>query len=151
MMRWSGVAVGTVACGLGASLAVRAAHIAYVENAGLVLGLGMLGGSRGIVVVNIVVCAALAAIALRRWWRPDRRLRGAALGLLIGGVASNLIEQAAFGGASDYVCLRFGALPTFSFNLADVALTAGTALLAIAIRRDPTSCKPSARARNRSS
>ena len=137
MMRWfAGVALGAVACGLGASVGVRAAGVAYVENSGLVFGLGMLGGTRGIVVVNIVVCTALAALALRRWWRPAGRLRGAALGLLIGGLASNLIEQATCGSACDYVCVQFGVWPAFSFNLADLALTTGAALLAVAIRSD---------------
>ena len=54
---------------------------------------------------------------------------GLALGLLVGGALSHVLETWARGEISDYVCLRFWP----PFNLADVALTAGAAALLSAL------------------
>jgi lipoprotein signal peptidase len=53
------------------------------------------------------------------------------LGLVLGGALSHTLETTARGSVCDYVCLRFWP----AFNLADVALAAGTASSAIVFAR----------------
>jgi len=50
----------------------------------------------------------------------------AALGLIVGGAAGNLLDRVRLGGAVDFI--RIGPLP--AFNLADVCIVAGAAVLA---------------------
>jgi signal peptidase II len=66
----------------------------------------------------------LAVVAVWEWrtWRPETRaLRAWAVGLVLGGAISNLVDRAFFGGVRDFIDLRF--IPVF--NLADTALTIG--------------------------
>jgi signal peptidase II len=71
-----------------------------------------------------LLAAPLVAVAV---WLPAARVP---VCLLLAGSASNLLEHAARGAITDYVCLR--GWP--AFNLADVALTAGAvSLLATAL------------------
>ena len=51
------------------------------------------------------------------------------VGLLLGGALSNWLEQAVRGSVSDYICLSFWP----AFNLADAAITAGAAGIAITV------------------
>ncbi|MBN2494033.1 MAG: signal peptidase II [Deltaproteobacteria bacterium] len=65
-----------------------------------------------------------------------------ALGLVLGGALANLVDRIARGGVVDYIHLHAGEwLDWATFNLADVAISAGSlALMAVVIRhwaRDP--------------
>lgn len=51
------------------------------------------------------------------------------VGLMIGGALSNWLEHAIRGSVSDYICLRFWP----AFNLADAAITAGAAGIALTL------------------
>jgi signal peptidase (SPase) II len=76
----------------------------------------------------IVVPMILYAIALA-WWRL--RLTWPAstgLGLFVGGAAANTSERLAFGGVIDYIPISWP--DAYLLNVADLAILAGTALLA---------------------
>lgn len=88
-----------------------------VENPGISFGLGS-SLATGTVV-------ALGAAALATAWYVLRSRAGVGLGLLLGGGLANLLDRVADGRVTDYVALG----PWPSFNLADVCIVAGAALL----------------------
>lgn len=66
-------------------------------------------------------------------WRVRSRLTALALGLVIGGAFGNAIDRLARGAVADFFYLHttlpVGPLANYVFNVADVAITAGVALL----------------------
>jgi signal peptidase II len=85
----------------------------------------------------------LAIIAgLGVWlWRAQSRLTAAALGLVIGGALGNVADRVARGAVADFFYLHttlpVGPLANYVFNVADVAITAGVALLLLESFRSP--------------
>jgi signal peptidase II len=80
---------------------------------------------------------ALKAVAVALLWiwlaRASSRISALALGLIVGGAIGNAIDRLAYGAVADFVLLHAeGATWRFNwyvFNLADVAIVAGVALL----------------------
>lgn len=97
----------------------------YVRNEGAAFGLFQ--GMNWILVVCavIVVCGALAYIFAHR---PQARIV-VALALIAGGATGNLIDRLLFGGVIDYI--DFKVWPVF--NLADMAIVAGSLLVMICV------------------
>ncbi len=66
-------------------------------------------------------------------WRAQSRLTAIALGLVVGGALGNAIDRLARGAVADFFYLHttlpVGPLANYVFNVADVAITAGVALL----------------------
>lgn len=73
-----------------------------------------------------VVLAGAVLLALRLQ-RSPRRL--ASLALVVGGGLSNWIDRAIHGSVVDFMNVGFGGLRTGIFNVADVAIVAGAAIL----------------------
>ncbi len=77
----------------------------------------------------------LATSALAVWlWRAPDRLSASALGLIVGGALGNAYDRYAYGAVADFFYFfldteRFGRLSWYVFNIADVAIVAGVALL----------------------
>jgi signal peptidase II len=87
--------------------------------------------------------------ALVYWlWRAQSRLTALALGLVIGGALGNALDRLARGAVADFFYLHttlpVGPLANYVFNLADVAITLGVALLLLESLRP--SGPPAARA-----
>jgi signal peptidase II len=61
--------------------------------------------------------------------RMTRALGAAALALIIGGALANALDRAARGAVADFFHLHYGSFSWYVFNLADVAIVAGVALL----------------------
>lgn len=83
---------------------------------------------------------ALLALAVLGWLyrrtAPTDRLQSLALALIAGGAAGNLLDRLRWaGGVVDFIDLGFGAHRFYTFNLADVGVTLGAALLAILLWR----------------
>lgn len=80
--------------------------------------------------VSLVVTAGLFI-----WlWREPDRLIASGLGLIVGGALGNAYDRYAYGAVADFFYLfldteRFGRLSWYVFNIADVAIVAGVALL----------------------
>lgn len=77
------------------------------------------------IVLTLVVLVAMA------WYVYRQRAslppgRAPALGLVLGGAVGNLADRLRFGSVTDFIDLRVWPV----FNLADIAITAGVALLA---------------------
>ena len=69
---------------------------------------------------------------------PADRVRAAALALVAGGAAGNLLDRLRTSrGVVDFIDVGIGAHRFYVFNLADVGVTTGAVLLALALWRSP--------------
>jgi signal peptidase II len=101
------------------------------HNSGVAFGLASGGGAR-LVVLTAVALAVVGYVFARHPTRPGVWV---AAGLLAGGALGNLADRVRADAVTDYV--QVGSWP--AFNLADVAVTAGVLLLALAYARDGAS------------
>jgi signal peptidase II len=78
-----------------------------------------------------LVAFKVVAIAALGYWlsRIETRLGALALGLIIGGAIGNGIDRVAYGAVADFFYFHVGTFSWYVFNLADVAIVAGVALL----------------------
>jgi len=87
----------------------------------------------------LLVAVGLAGSALFAWWlwRAERLVQALALGLIIGGALSNVIDRLAYGAVADFFLLHLGSFEWYVFNLADAWIVAGVVglLLAWAVER----------------
>ena len=71
-----------------------------------------------------------AVIFLLTWLaRTPTRLGAIALGLIIGGAIGNGIDGIAYGAVADFFYFHIGSFDWYVFNIADIAIVAGVALL----------------------
>lgn len=119
-----------------------------VLNHGAVFGIGQ---DKRIIFVLFTMVAILVALSVfARWTRADSRLAHVAIGLILAGGVGNLYDRIVFGAVRDFLHmfprwnLPFGwrwpgnATPEvfpWVFNVADVLLLAGMALLLICVHR----------------
>jgi signal peptidase II len=94
------------------------------HNTGVAFGLAG-GGGGALVLFTIAALAVVGVLFAREPTRPGMWL---AAGLLAGGALGNLADRIRAGAVTDYIDI--GSWP--NFNLADIAITVGVALLAIA-------------------
>ncbi|WP_136651115.1 signal peptidase II [Paracoccus aeridis] len=101
-------------------------NLVLVRNRGI--SFGMLGGVMpwwALTVVSLAIVAVLAA-----WlWRAQSRVLSVALGLVIGGALSNVLDRVRHGAVTDFLDFHFATHHWPAFNLADMAIVAGAALL----------------------
>jgi signal peptidase II len=77
------------------------------------------------IVLNLAICAIL-------WvWMSglNRPISAAAIGLVIGGALGNILDRLLYGAVADFFHLHWGSWSWYVFNLADLAIVAGVALL----------------------
>jgi signal peptidase II len=98
------------------------------HNSGVAFGLAIGGGTRPVVLTAI----ALLVVGYVFARNPTRPGMWVAAGLLAGGALGNLADRVRADAVTDYV--QVGSWP--AFNLADVAVTAGVLLLALAYARE---------------
>ena len=101
----------------------------FTQNFGVSLGL-LTAGSEGQRWALVGLTAAIALMVAVWLWRE--RLVGdiAALGLVLGGAAGNIIDRAGRGYVVDFLDLHFGSYrPFLIFNLADAAITVGVLIV----------------------
>ena len=107
-------------------------HFSYAENPGIAFGRLQEGGQFGRWMLSAL--AALAVVGLLLYFfrtrRTDDRLLGA-IALLLGGVAGNLTDRVRFGHVVDFIDVFIGSYQWPTFNVADAAICAGAALLAL--------------------
>ena len=113
------------------SLLYGVVRLQYVENPGAFLSLGADLPHTVRFLVFVVGAGAVLAAGLAFAVRSNHlgRWQKAAVLLAVGGGIGNLIDRVAHGAVVDFVSLGIGPLRTGIFNLADVAITGGLALL----------------------
>jgi signal peptidase II len=105
--------------------------LTLVHNRGIAFGLASDGGG---LLIALTAIALVFVVAL--FFRdPDRPGMWLATGLLVGGALGNLADRVRADAVTDYVDL----LSWPPFNLADVAITAGVAVLAASYARQSPS------------
>ncbi len=119
------------------SLAGDTLRLELASNPGgfLSLGAGLPAGVRGVLFFVLVPLglAVLCGLVLRASVGSAASLLG--LGMLAGGGVGNWLDRLAHDGAvTDFVSLGWGPLQTGIFNLADVTIVAGVALLLLGER-----------------
>ncbi len=123
-------------------LAVRAGiepgeRIDVIAGVGLVrarnegIAFGLFPGNRAVVATLTVVALAVIAGALVRFARQSLAVAFGG-GLLVGGSVGNLVDRLIHGGVTDFV--DFPAWP--AFNVADVGIVLGAAIIALGLLRD---------------
>ena len=119
-------------------------RLEYAENTGAFLSVGSAlpeWARTGLFQVGVgVALAVLAFVAFKYRW-TGLKLAGAAL-VFSGGV-SNLIDRIAQGHVVDFLSVGVGPLRTGIFNVADVAIMAGGALIALTARSSKESAHKS--------
>nr|WP_319390171.1 signal peptidase II [uncultured Cohaesibacter sp.] len=80
----------------------------------------------------LIGLAGVAAIVLALWiWRTRDRLTALALGLVMGGALGNGLDRILHGAVVDMFHFHVGSFSWYVFNLADVWIVIGAALLVI--------------------
>jgi len=111
-----------------------------IWNTGISYGLFQQGETGRWVLVGINV---LAALLFTVWLgRTTKRLEALALGLLIGGAIGNAVDRVVYGAVFDFVSLHAFGYRWYVFNLADVAVVVGVALLLYDVFLGPASKSP---------
>lgn len=78
----------------------------------------------------LVAINAAAALLFAVWLARTRRgFEAFALGLLIGGAIGNAVDRLVYGAVFDFISLHAFGLRWYVFNIADVAVVVGVALL----------------------
>ena len=115
------------------------ARLTYVQNRGAAFGiLSDADLPYQSVLFSIVSIIALGAIAVYAWKLPvTSRLPRAALALIMGGAAGNLLDRMRLGYVIDYVDVYWGRHHWPAFNVADSAISIGVGLLVLDILRSP--------------
>ena len=101
----------------------------YTRNSGIAFGL-LAGGRFPLWVFSVVAAAAVVVLFLRH-----ARLslaRHLSLALILGGAVGNLIDRVTTGEVVDFILLAWRGHEFPVFNVADVAVTSGVALFALA-------------------
>jgi len=124
------LAASTLAGVPGRSYLADMIRLEYAENPGGFLSLGahlspLLRTGLFTLVAGVILCATIIAALRLRW--TGRPLIG--LCLVFAGGASNLADRIAQGRAVDFMNVGLGTLRTGIFNVADVAIMAGVAIL----------------------
>jgi signal peptidase II len=109
-------------------------RLEYAENTGAFLSLGAKLPERARFWISTVGVAALLAWLL--WWAVRSQtaapVQAVAAALVVGGGLSNWIDRVVRDGrAIDFLNLGLGPVRTGIFNVADVAIVAGAAMLAL--------------------
>ena len=126
------IAISALADSPRISLASDTVRFELASNPGafLSLGAGLPSGLRHLVLLVLVplLLAVVCAVAVRSGFSSGWSLLG--LALVAGGGLANWIDRLQHGGAvTDFVSVGLGPLRTGIFNLADVSIVAGVALL----------------------
>jgi signal peptidase II len=94
-------------------------NLVYVRNDGAAWNL--LSG-HGIILILISASVLLLLVVYRRAFLEETLSHRILLGLMIGGIAGNLIDRIRFGWVTDFLDFQFGSYHYPSFNVADSAI-----------------------------
>jgi signal peptidase II len=94
-------------------------NLVYVRNDGAAWNL--LSG-HGIILILISMAVLITLLVYWRSFLQDRLRDKMLLGLMIGGIAGNLIDRIRFGWVTDFLDFEFGSYHYPSFNIADSAI-----------------------------
>ncbi len=103
-------------------------NLVYVRNDGAAWNI--LSG-HGIILILISVTVLVLLFIYRRSFLQEQLSHKILLGLLIGGIAGNLVDRIRFGWVTDFLDFQFGSYHYPSFNVADSAICIAIGLYVI--------------------
>ena len=103
----------------------------YVRNSGSAMGLFPVGRA---VLVGISVAASIFLVYLYRATDPQLKIRRGAMAAILGGALGNLVDRIFYGGhVVDFIDVGIGTHRFYTFNVADMGVSVGGALLFLCI------------------
>ena len=103
----------------------------YVRNPGSAMGLFPVGR---VVLIAVSLAATVFIVWLYRTTPPRLRIRRAAMAAILGGAVGNLVDRVFYGGlVVDFIDVGVGTHRFYTFNVADIAVSIGGALLFLCI------------------
>ncbi len=106
-------------------------RLAYVRNPGSAMGLFPVGRW---VLVAVSLAAAAFLVYLLLASAPSYRLRRLAMGAILGGALGNLVDRIFYQGlVVDFIDVGIGRHRFYTFNVADMGVTVGGALLFVSL------------------
>lgn len=103
------------------------ARFIYVRNPGSAMGLFPVGRWT---LVAVSLAATVFIVWLYRTTPPRLKVRRAAMAAILGGALGNLVDRVFYGGlVVDFIDLGVGSHRFYTFNVADIAVSLGGALL----------------------
>lgn len=119
-------------------------NLVHVRNTGVAFS--FFAGSESpwrVTLLTMLPLVALGVIVyLYRETRSDEKAKRLALGLIAGGAAGNVTDRLRFGNVVDFLDFYIGPYHWPAFNVADMAVTAGAALLLFCVLRQEKSRPP---------
>ena len=103
-------------------------HITLVKNAGAAFGMFQ-GGRLFFIIASIAAVVLISVVALRL--PRGENLRRLWLGMILGGAIGNLVDRVLHGEVIDFLQIGFRGHYWPVFNVADMAVTIGAALLVL--------------------
>ena len=105
-------------------------NLTFVRNYGVTFGLLTGFGEWSYLLLAAVALAVVVALGV--WLRrAESRLVATALGAIVGGALSNVIDRLRFGYVVDFIHAHVGGWSWYVFNLADAAIVCGVAALVL--------------------
>lgn len=106
--------------------------LSYNQNAAMSIDIG--GSSRRTVLSVLTMAALLVLGVLYHRTRPSERLRVIGVALVAGGALGNLLDRLrSSAGVVDFIDVGVAQVRFWTFNVADMGITAGAVLLLIAL------------------
>jgi lipoprotein signal peptidase len=105
-------------------------NLTMVWNRGVTFGLLTNFGHWSYLLLAAIALAVVAGLVV--WLRrAESRLVATALGVIVGGALSNIIDRLRFGAVVDFIHAHIGAWSWYVFNVADAAIVCGVAALVL--------------------
>jgi lipoprotein signal peptidase len=115
---------------IGQVVVLPVLNLTFVRNYGVTFGLLTGFGQWSYLLLAAVALAVVAALGV--WLRrAESRLVATALGAIVGGALSNVIDRLRFGYVVDFIHAHVGGWSWYVFNLADAAIVCGVAALVL--------------------
>lgn len=100
-------------------------NLVFLRNEGITFGLFSQVPWWGLTIVALLIASCCAFMM----WRAMRRLEAIGWGLVVGGALGNVVDRIRFGGVTDFLDFFIGPYHWPAFNLADVAVVTGVAII----------------------
>jgi lipoprotein signal peptidase len=115
---------------LGQVVLLPVLNLTMVWNSGVTFGLLTGFGEWSYLLLAAVALGVVAALGV--WLRrAESRLVAIALGAIVGGALSNVVDRLRFGAVVDFIHAHVGGWSWYVFNLADAAIVCGVAALVL--------------------
>lgn len=102
--------------------------VIYAKNPGI--SYSLLRAQNGMERFGLLILTLTATAFLSYWlWRSATKITALGLGFIVGGALGNACDRLAYGFVADFYHFHVGSFSWYVFNLADVAIVAGVALL----------------------